>query len=1265
MFHEAPPQKILAARSVALCALLLLSALLLPGPVQGRGVTGLSSSSGSPGSLALLAPSLPGAPPLAQGYSRVGPEPKADHVATVLALTPGNLPGLEQYAREGTRVPPLTPAQVMSRFGPAPSAVNALTQYLHSAGLQIRAPTDGWDWEVTGSAGAFEAAFHTQLTRYSGAAGGSSQVVFTAPPTLPAGLPVSALASPSDTSLFSPVGLQAQIPSSPPSPSSGGAAVCPTGGLTPAVVQGAYNVTPVIAGGSRGQGVTIGIVDAYDSAEPQPTILSDLQSFSSCFGLPSPAITFSYPVPGGNMNSSTSSGWGLEIALDTQWSHASAPDASIDLVLSPNSGYGLYYGVASLVAQDQVGVISLSWGESELGIYNGGPCSFQCNATTDGSFALLGPPLAAAAAEGIDVFVASGDCGANGGTPLYSPWFPASDPFAIGVGGTQLNVTGDQYRSENGWSGTQTTCNNQGGSGGGFSVLPRPPWQTGPGFSRFPGQTTRGVPDVSLVAGTALGMIFQGNDAYVEGTSDAAPQWAGYAALLASAKGTSHPGFLAPGLYAVLNSSAYPVAFHPILSGWNGYTAGYGWNPVTGIGTPNFSVLLSDLLAQTLPTATPPQGMVLKAAPGAGPAPLTVTFTASPENFSLYQYAFGDVGPPYDEFNATTTPQDTIAHTYGLPGTYTAYAVGYSSTGTGVTNAVVLNVGNAGPLTVNLTATPADPTAGEPVTFTATASGGTGPYAFGFLFGDGSSQLGWGAGGPQTVHTYPQNGSYRVSVVANDSSTPQRGGVATLCLRVGNVAQSCPSDLPTLVTDLAPQETTLASGASIGVNVTVTYNGLPVVANVTASASQGRFLAPTGTTNASGQLSLRYVAPTLSTSTFVHLYANASGSGFSTGLGRSALVVNPVSGPSLTGAVTVLGSPLLSGTGQGVVVRQSVLLTGLPARGVTAFLNTTVGSLKEATLAMPQQPVSVASDLLTLPLVTTLLPGSLTLELTAPGFTPFAEQLNFTVVPAPGSTPLVAELTLPSLVPSLGRVPVQVSVFQGPGMSLPLSPAGLSFGARLSGVPVVLALNQTAPGSYAGDLSAPATLVSQLYTLSLNLTAPGYSSASVAAVLNVTGATGALALRIVAPGSWTPGETLTLEILVSSANLPGSRLGGAALSVKLSGGTPDSAELSSDVEGVANLTYTAPNARETVMVTVLASAYPYESNRTSANFSVSQPSLASLLPELFVYVILPVGTILAVVVAFLLLRKPAPKHPPVWVPPWQPPPSAPGPPPVG
>jgi hypothetical protein len=199
-------------------------------------------------------------------------------------------------------------------------------------------------------------------------------------------------------------------------------------------------------------------------------------------------------------------------------------------------------------------------------------------------------------------------------------------------------------------------------------------------------------------------------------------------------------------------------------------------------------------------------------------------------------------------------------------------------------------------------------------------------------------------------------------------------------------------------------------------------------------------------------------------------------------------------------------------------------------------------------------------------------------------------------------------------------------------------------------------------GSYGGAFSAPATPTTQLYALSLNLTAPGYSSASVAAVVNVTGAAGALAVRIVAPASWTPGETLRIELLVSAQDQPGSPIGGATLSLQASAGVPDHAQLLSDTAGSANLTFTVPNSQGRITLTVLASAYPYASGRVSANYSVSQPSLLSVLPEFLTYVVLPVGAILAAVVAFLLLRRPAPKHPPVWVPPWEPPPPPPRPP---
>ena len=184
------------------------------------------------------------------------------------------------------------------------------------------------------------------------------------------------------------------------------------------------------------------MVDVYDSAETQGMLESDLQNFTADFSLPGVSPEFAYPVPAGNsLNTSGSDGWALEEALDLEWAHASAPGASITMALAANTNAALYGSVDALVAEDQVNVLSLSWGEPDVGIYNEvfGGCTSGCNASSDGSYAMLHPVLAAAAVEGISVFVASGDCGAADGTNGVSTDYPASDPWTTGVGGIRAS----------------------------------------------------------------------------------------------------------------------------------------------------------------------------------------------------------------------------------------------------------------------------------------------------------------------------------------------------------------------------------------------------------------------------------------------------------------------------------------------------------------------------------------------------------------------------------------------------------------------------------------------------------------------------------------------------------------------------------------------------------------------------------------------------------------------------------------------------------
>src|SRR5205823_6085760 len=101
-------------------------------------------------------------------------------------------------------------------------------------------------------------------------------------------------------------------------------------GLTPAQTKAVYNLPT--SGGSG----TIAIVDAYD----YPTVASDLNTFSSKFGLPlCNSLNTCLEVHKMTPHIRTDSGWSLEMALDTQWAHAIAPTAKILLVEAKSASF--------------------------------------------------------------------------------------------------------------------------------------------------------------------------------------------------------------------------------------------------------------------------------------------------------------------------------------------------------------------------------------------------------------------------------------------------------------------------------------------------------------------------------------------------------------------------------------------------------------------------------------------------------------------------------------------------------------------------------------------------------------------------------------------------------------------------------------------------------------------------------------------------------------------------------------------------------------
>src|SRR5215467_5180053 len=384
----------------------------------------------------------------------------------------------------------------------------------------------------------------------------------------------------------------------------------------PAQIQNAYNITPLLNRGVNGSGRTIVIVDAFGS----PTIASDLQTFDAVMGLPNPSFTQITPAgspPPFDINDPNQFGWSVETTLDVEWAHVTAPGANIVLAVAPSNNDSDILNTTTYVVNHNVGdVISQSFGEAEA-----------CMDPTllNEQHALF----AKAVRKGITLFASSGDSGAsqpscdpNSTAALFAASTPASDPNVTGVGGTTLtaDTTTGAYQSETAWT-EPFGCNppavapsDVNCSGGGFSsVYARPDYQSAMQKNR-----ARGVPDVAYNAGVSGGvLIFSAtiNAAFglppnsltffiIGGTSAGTPQWSGLAAIGDQIAG-HRMGNINPSLYSLAQAKKfYGSAFHDITVGNNdvaevggGYDAAKGWDPVTGLGSPNAASLVP-LLAQ-------------------------------------------------------------------------------------------------------------------------------------------------------------------------------------------------------------------------------------------------------------------------------------------------------------------------------------------------------------------------------------------------------------------------------------------------------------------------------------------------------------------------------------------------------------------------------------------------------------------------------------------------------------------------------------------
>jgi kumamolisin len=365
----------------------------------------------------------------------------------------------------------------------------------------------------------------------------------------------------------------------------------PASGFLPAGVLKAYDAAP-LSSELKGQGQTVVLfeVDGFTQGA--------LNAFTRDTGLPSLHPIKLGPKPGKDLGESD---------LDLETVHEIVPDARI--VYDNISNDDLAQQNAAFANAERLYPHSI-WSLS-LGLCEGfdGP---RPAADLESQNSVI----AAAEAQGTTVFASSGDTGGLECTPnaeyghipensFFGVQQPASLPAVTGVGGTNLSVSSSgAYLGETAW--TESVLSQ--GSGGGVSnYFLQPTWQVAPGTGQDNGSSHgfrfRQVPDVAADADPSSGtFIVDGGGVDVGGgTSLASPMWAGFMVLIdqfLELNKVSPIGFLNPDLYTLARDSPPYPPFHDITVGGNAaYSAGPGYDMVTGLGSPDVWNLARDLLA--------------------------------------------------------------------------------------------------------------------------------------------------------------------------------------------------------------------------------------------------------------------------------------------------------------------------------------------------------------------------------------------------------------------------------------------------------------------------------------------------------------------------------------------------------------------------------------------------------------------------------------------------------------------------------------------
>ncbi|HEX3467633.1 MAG TPA: S53 family peptidase [Candidatus Elarobacter sp.] len=517
-----------------------------------------------------------------------GPLAAGTRLDVTLSLQMRNVEGAKAAIAARQRV---SRTAFVAQYAPTGAQVSAAVGYLQSQGFSnVQAAPNNMLVTGTAPAATVQKAFNTTLHGFS--VGGHSYFANTAPAFVPSALGGNVVAV---LGLTNVPGLKGGPPKttpqdaifprqSQPTPctqsvnTTTGTPVCPRF-YDPQTYNITYHATTL---GSAGN------TEVAIFAVGDPSIaINDFHDNEARFQLAQDPVNI---VQVGTPTSDTSGNG--EWTLDMTYTQAMAWDVKqIDLYVAPSFAYSdLTRAINRWASDDVAPVMNASVGGCEAFPYQ------------SGDMLAADMILVEAAVQGQTLFASTGDTGAYcgvsgvppnggvGGAPLVE--YPASSPYAVAVGGTDLfsNVDGS-YLGEQAW---------QSGGGGLSQFEYSPSWESGvqPVSSTPVGLTFRGVPDVAMDAGLETGALLweSGTEYITGGTSLASPLAAGTYARMQNLHGGTL-GFAAPLYYHIFSSSsptqiAGPPEteligpFHDVLQGTNGlYTALPKYDYTTGLGS--------------------------------------------------------------------------------------------------------------------------------------------------------------------------------------------------------------------------------------------------------------------------------------------------------------------------------------------------------------------------------------------------------------------------------------------------------------------------------------------------------------------------------------------------------------------------------------------------------------------------------------------------------------------------------------------------------